>query len=140
MYDPKNGLPRVHSLQGFQGVGGEAVGELVGNRWAEWVDTRKKGGYGGGGAGAGVHEGVCPKGGKRGNPPKRAKKEPSQRGHRGDVPVPPPPPPAPALSCDDLARQVTAKCRDGVTRATGVAVRDIVPAHVRTALDRAMKG
>ena len=71
------------------------------------------------------------------SPPKRAKKEPSQRGPTGNVPVPPPPP---ALSPDDLARQVTAKCRGSVTGTVGLAVRDTVPAVVGTALEATMKG
>ena len=119
----------MHSLRGFLGVEGEAVGELVCDRWAEWVDTRKKGGYGGWGhtkeRALEVEE--------EGTPPQEGQKEPCQRGPIGD-------PPSPALNADDLARQITAQCRESVTGAMAVAVRDTAPAAVQIALEAAMKG
>ena len=63
----------MHNLRNCLGVGGEAVGDLVRDRWTLWVDTRKKGGYGGQGhtkeRAVEVEEEGSP-------PPKRPKKSP----------------------------------------------------------------
>ena len=82
-------LEDVHNLRGFLGVGGKVVGDLVSDHWAEWVDTRKKGGCGG----RGYTKQRALELEEQGTSllPKRAKKEPSQWGHTGDVPAPPPP-------------------------------------------------
>ena len=106
LYDPQDTLSGVHSLRCFVEVGGEAVGDPVCDHWAEWVDTHKKRGHGGRGhtkdrAREVEEEGSSPQ-------PKRPKKEPSQRGRTGDIPMPPPPPPP------------QAKCQDSLTGAVGV--------------------